>query len=155
MVKKLRKKRWFLRLLIDNKKYGLPSQLKNMLSQTQKASQEATQFPMGGVKLPMYPLGGPTDNTKFTPAQRNQAYTDSMTLYKSGFNKNVPNWQAEPGFNDAVLRLNKLNGTPPQSTDKSATAYANDPNYLAKRSVPYAKPTKPVYEVNTEKKKCF
>lgn len=118
------------------------------LPQAQEAPQEPTQFPMGGVKLPMYPLGGGTDNTKFTPAQKQQAYTDSMTLYKSGFNKNIPNWQAEPGFNDAVLRLNKLNGTPPQSTDKSAITY--DQSYLQKRSVPYAKPVAP--EVNYQNK---
>lgn len=118
------------------------------LPQAQKTPEEGMQFPMGGVKLPMYPLGGGTDNTKFTPAQKQQAYTDSMTLYKSGFNKNVPNWQAEPGFNDAVLRLNKLNGTPPQSTDKSAITY--DQSYLQKRSVPYAKPIAP--EVNYQNK---
>ena len=118
------------------------------LPQAQKTPEEGMQFAMGGVKLPMYPLGGGTDNTKFTPAQKQQAYTDSMTLYKSGFNKNVPNWQAEPGFNDAVLRLNKLNGTPPQSTDKSAITY--DQSYLQKRSVPYAKPIAP--EVNYQNK---
>jgi len=118
------------------------------LPQAQKTPEEGMQFAMGGVKLPMYPLGGGTDNTKFTPAQKQQAYTDSMTLYKSGFNKNVPNWQAEPGFNDAVLRLNKLNGTPPQSTDKSAITY--DQSYLQKRSVPYAKPVAP--EVNYQNK---
>lgn len=118
------------------------------LPQAQKAPEEGMQFAMGGVKLPMYPLGGGTDNTKFTPAQKQQAYTDSMTLYKSGFNKNIPNWQAEPGFNDAVLRLNKLNGVPPQSTDKSAITY--DQSYLQKRSVPYAKPVAP--EVNYQNK---
>lgn len=112
--------------------------------------EQPTEFPMGGVKLPMYPYGGPTDNTKFTPAQRQQAYNDSLTLYKSGFNKNVPNWKT-PGFNEAVGRLTELNGVAPQSTDRSATAYANDVNYLAQRSVPYAKPTAPV--INTEVKK--
>ena len=114
----------------------------------QPNTQAPQEFAMGGVKLPMYPLGGGTDNTKFTPAQKQQAYTDSMTLYKSGFNKNIPNWQAEPGFNDAVLRLNKLNGTPPQSTDKSAITY--DQSYLQKRSVPYAKPVAP--KVNYQNK---
>jgi len=111
--------------------------------------EQSTEFPMGGVKLPMYPLGGPTDNTKYTPAQRQQAYNDSLTLYKSGFNKNVPNWQQEPGFNDAILRLHKLNGETPQSTDKRQITY--DSNYLQSHSVPYAKPTVPV--INTDAKK--
>lgn len=110
------------------------------------------EYPMGGVKLPMYPYGGPTDNIKFTPAQRQQAYADSMTLYKSGFNKNIPNWKT-PGFNEAVGRLHTLNGVVPQSTDKSSTAYANDANYLAQRSVPYAKPTAPVTQIPTVKSK--
>lgn len=112
--------------------------------------EQPAEFPMGGVKLPMYPYGGPTDNTKFTPAQKQQAYNDSLTLYKSGFNKNVPNWKT-PGFNEAVGRLTELNGVAPQSTDRSATAYANDSNYLAQRSVPYAKPTVPVINADVKK----
>lgn len=105
---------------------------------------------LGGIQK--YPYGGNTDNTKFTPAQRQQAYADSMTLYKSGFNKNIPNWKT-PGFNEAVGRLTDLNGVAPQSTDRSSTAYANDSNYLAKRSVPYAKPTEPVIQTPVVKSK--
>jgi hypothetical protein len=99
----------------------------------------------GGIQE--YPLGGTVDNTKFTPAQRQQAYTDSMTLYKSGFDKNVPNWQKEPEFNNAILRLNKLNGKIPQSTDKRQITYNTE--YLKNHSVPYAKPVAP--KVNYKK----
>ena len=116
------------------------------LPQAQEASEEGMQFTMGGLK--QYGPGGPVDNTKFTPGQRQQAYNDSMTLYKSGFNKAIPNWQKEPGYNDAMLNLYKLNGVTPQSTDKSHLTY--DPNYLKAHSVPYAKP---VYDPSLDTKK--
>jgi hypothetical protein len=76
------------------------------LPQAQEAPEEGMQYPMGG-KLPMYHLGGPVDNTKFTPSQRQQAYNDSMTLYNSGLG-NQANFKV-PGSNDALHSLHLLN----------------------------------------------
>lgn len=76
------------------------------LPQAQEAPEEGMQYPMGG-KLPMYPLGSPVDNTKFTPGQRQQAYNDSMTLYKSGLG-NQANFKV-PGSNAALHSLHLLN----------------------------------------------
>lgn len=76
------------------------------LPQAQEAPEEGMQYPMGG-KLPMYSDGGPVDNTKFTPSQRQQAYNDSMTLYNSGLG-NQANFKV-PGSNDALHSLHLLN----------------------------------------------
>jgi len=41
-----------------------------------------------------------------------QAQSDSLTLYNSGLNPSIPNFQY-PGYNEAYLRLNEINHTPP------------------------------------------
>ncbi len=41
-----------------------------------------------------------------------QAQSDSLTLYNSGLNPNIPNYQYS-GYSEAYLRLNELNKTPP------------------------------------------
>lgn len=82
------------------------------LSQSQNPNQE---FPMGGVKLPMYPYGGP-----ITPEQYKQAQTDSMNLYKSGLNPKVPNWKyhgADNTFEKSLGNLVNLNGSYPKPTN--------------------------------------
>lgn len=57
--------------------------------------------------IPMYPDGG-VNAQGLTKPQYEQAQTDSMTLYKSGFGK-VPNYKF-PGFNDAQRRLTEISG---------------------------------------------
>jgi hypothetical protein len=57
--------------------------------------------------IPMYPDGG-VNAQGLTKPQYEQAQTDSMTLYKSGFGK-VPNYKF-PGFNDAQGRLTEISG---------------------------------------------
>lgn len=82
------------------------------LNQSQNPNQE---FPMGGVKLPMYPYGGP-----ITPEQYKQAQTDSMNLYKSGLNPKVPNWKyhgADNTFEKSLGNLVNLNGSYPKPTN--------------------------------------
>lgn len=88
----------------------LPSTDNESMEQGQSEASEG-EYRMGG-KLPMYPLGGGVDNTKFTPNQRQQAYTDSMTLYNSGLG-NQANFKVQ-GSNDALHSLHLLNKTFPQ-----------------------------------------
>lgn len=68
---------------------------------------------MGGTQK--YPLGG-----AYSPNQYKQAQADSMTLYKSGLNPRMENYQY-PGYNDAYLRLNDINRQPPSSTNNTVT----------------------------------
>lgn len=65
--------------------------------------------------LQQYPFGG-----EITPQQYKQAQTDSMTLYKSGLNPQMENYQY-PGYNDAYLRLYDVNKESPSSTNNTQT----------------------------------
>jgi hypothetical protein len=91
------------------------------------------------------------DGGKLSYPQKVQAYNDSIFLFNSGFNKNIPNQIYEPQFNAAKKRLTELNKKEPQSTDYYRS-YANNPEYLKKYSVPYAKPTYPKKDTILEKK---
>jgi hypothetical protein len=92
------------------------------------------------------------DGGKLSYPQKVQAYNDSTILFKSGFNKNIPNQIYEPQFNAAKKRLTELNKKEPQSTDYYRS-YANNPEYLKKYSVPYAKPTYPKKDTVLPEKK--
>ena len=96
---------------------------------------ETGDFKYGGIQ--QFGNGG-----KLSYPQKMQAYNDSTILYNSGFNKNIPNPVYEPQFNAAKQRLTLLNNEEPQSTDKRPIT--TNPDYLQKRSVPYAKPTLPI-----------
>lgn len=92
------------------------------------------------------------DGGKLSYPQKVQAYNDSTILFKSGFNKNIPNQIYNPQFNAAKKRLTELNKKEPQSTDYYHS-YRNNPEYLKTHSIPYAKPTYPKKDTVLPEKK--
>ena len=108
---------------------------------------------MAKFKKPVQPYiyKKPEDGGELPYSKKVQAYNDSMILFDSGFNKNIPNQIYNPQFNAAKKRLTELNKEEPQSTDKSPIA--RNLEYLKKRSVPYAEPTYPKKDTVLPEKK--